>query len=97
MIPCAPASRAPRPSRPAAAAPKQDGASLAFTANPNSPGNYYLVVNGAFPMEQWYLNELANADVPEDVRALISRKAGGDASTGTSTRLASAVVVGVRL
>jgi hypothetical protein len=37
---------------PAAAAPRQDGATLAFTANPNSPGNYLLVVNGAFPMEQ---------------------------------------------
>jgi hypothetical protein len=37
---------------PAAAAPKQDGAWLAFTGNPNSPGNYLLVVNGAFPMEQ---------------------------------------------
>jgi hypothetical protein len=84
---------------PAAAAPKQDGAWLAFTANPNSPGNYLLVVNGVFPMEQpdaqGYINNINTGRCGEDGYAGMSFGIYGD--DGNSQTIDSRQFPGARV
>jgi hypothetical protein len=84
---------------PAAAAPKQDGATLDVAPNPNSPGNYYVVVRGAFPMEQpdaqGYINNINTGQCGEKGYSGILYDIVGD--DGTPQHVESRWIPGARL
>jgi hypothetical protein len=84
---------------PAAAAPRQDGATLDIAPNPNSPGNYVLFVHGVYPMEQpdaqGYINNINTGQCGEKGHAGISFGILGD--DGTAQQIDARQFPGARI